>query len=227
MTHTFLQALPFALGGAISPTMLAVAVVLLAAPKQGRLKGFLFFLGALAFSIAFCIAVHFLLKGVGVHRATKGKVQVDGIVDVVIGALLVLWAILRVVRGPKPADAESNGKDRKQLGLAGALVAGLVMMATNLSTLPLYALAIRVVGNSKLPEAEQLAELALITAIVLIPVWFPVALATVAPKASQRVLGAIREFLDRHSWTIITVILVVIGFYLVIKGGPNIWAARP
>ena len=224
MMHTFLQALPFALGGAVSPTMLAVVVVLLASPKQGRLKGFLFFLGALVVSIAFCFLVHFVLKGIAQRHPSRGQLRIDGVIDVVVGVLLVLWAIVRVVHQPKSKDDADRQAKHVQLGLAGSFVAGIALMATNFSTLPLYALAIREVGHSKLPEVEQVLELVLITAIVLIPAWLPVVIAVVAPRQSERVLASLRDFLNRHGRMIITALLALIGFYLLVKGGPRVWA---
>jgi threonine/homoserine/homoserine lactone efflux protein len=223
MTRVLLEALPFALGGMVSPTVLALAMLIMASPDHGRRKGLAYFLGTLTFSVLFVAALHLFLHSLGMTHPSRSKQQTEAIIDIVIGALLVIWAIVRVLRGSPPAKAKHEERAKRQLSFAAAFGVGFVMMATNLSTLPLYALAVRVVDKSSLSMTDKLIEFAIITAIILVPAWLPVALAYIAPRQSQRVLDWLREFLVRHSRLIITVILAGFGFYLIIKGGPKLW----
>ena len=223
MTRVFLEALPFALGGMVSPTLLALSMLIMASPDRGRLKGLCYFLGTLVFSVLFVVALHLFLHSLGMAQPDKAKEQVEAIIDIVIGALLVLWAIVRVLRGTPPPKMKHEDRARKPMSLGAAFVAGFVMMSVNFSTLPLYALAVRVVDKSSLAMTDKLIEFALITVIILVPAWLPVALAYIAPQQSRRILDALRGFLTRHARLIITIILAGFGFYLIIKGGPKLW----
>lgn len=224
MTRTFLEILPFALGGAVSPVLLASVTLLLASPR-GRLKGGAFFLGTLVFSIGFTIAVYFLLRRVGLAHPSKAQIHRDAVVDLVVGVVLVLWAILRILRGPHASARDHADRARRVLSPAGAFLSGIALMAVNFSTLPLYAMAIRDIGRSRLAGPDQLLLLAVVTVIILLPAWLPVLTAALAPQHSARFLAGLRGGLSRHSWTIVTVLLLGFGFYLVLKGGPNLWPA--
>jgi threonine/homoserine/homoserine lactone efflux protein len=223
MIQVFLEALPFALGGAVSPALFALAMLVMASPDRGRLKGLCYFCGTLTFSVLFVLALHFLLRSVGLAPASRTKEQAEAIIDVILGSLLVLWAIGRVLRGTPPPKQKQEDRARKQLGLGAAFSIGFVMMATNLSTLPLYALAVRAVDRSGLSTTDKLVEVAAITVIILVPAWLPVALAYLMPTRSQRILGDLRDFLSRHGRLIITGMLVGFGFYLILKGAPRLW----
>lgn len=223
MMRIFLEALPFALGGAVSPTLLALAMLVMASPDRGRLKGVAYFLGTLAFSMLFVVALHFLLHSVGMARPDASKVRTEAIIDLIIGIVLVIWAMVRVLRGTPPTKTKHEDRARKPMGLGAAFGAGFVMMSLNFSTLPLYALAVRAVDRSGLPMQEKLIEFVAITAIILIPAWLPVGLAYLVPKQSQRILDGLRGFFARHGRLIITIILAGFGFFLIIKGGPKLW----
>ena len=223
MMRVFLEALPFTLGGAVSPTLLALAMLVMASPDRGRLKGFAYFLGTLAFSLLFVLALHFIFRSVNLARPDPTRVRTEAIIDLVVGVLLVVWAMVRVLRGSPPAKTKQEERARKPMRLGAAFGAGFVMMSLNFSTLPLYALAVRTVDRSGLSLQEKIIEFAIITVVILIPAWLPVALAYLAPRQSQRILDALRGFLTRNGRLIVTVILAGFGFYLIIKGGPKLW----
>lgn len=223
MTRTFLEILPFALGGAVSPVLLTAMTLFLATPGRGRRNGLSFFLGTVVVSAAFTVAMYFLLRRINLTHPSKAMAHRDAIVDVVLGSLLVVWAVVRVIVGPRPPKAKDPAAGQT-VGFLAAFLSGLALMATNFSTLPLYAVGIRDVGTSRLPATEQVILLVVLSMIILIPAWLPLVVVLVMPKQSATLLAAMRTWLSNHTWLIITVLLTGFGFYLIIKGAPNLWS---
>lgn len=223
MIRTFLEMLPFALGGAVSPVLLTAMTLFLATPGRGRRNGFAFLLGTVVVSVIFTVVMYFVLRRVGLAHPSKSTAHREAIVDVVLGALLVLWAAIRVIRGPHAAKPKTKPEGHP-VGVIAAFLSGLALMATNLSTLPLYAVGIRDVGTSRLPGTEQIVLLVALTVIILIPAWLPLVIMLVAPRKSAELLATMRTWLSMHTWMIITVLLTGFGFYLIIKGAPHLWS---
>lgn len=223
MTRALLEMLPLAVAGAVSPAVLGVCVLVLAAPDRGRRNGIAFFLGTLAFSVLFAGVMIVVLQHIGVVHRTQHEVRAGAVADLVLGVLLALWAIARIVRGPKPPRASNQHRAKRPLTFVTAWALGMFMMAVNFSTLPLYALAIRQIDQQHLARWSAFACIALLTAIILVPAWLPVAITVVAPRQSQRVLRALNVFFARHSFMILTVIIGVFGAVLILKAGPHLW----
>jgi hypothetical protein len=117
-------------------------------------------------------------------------------------------------RTPKPETA----KPPRHLGGAAALGFGFVAMATNVSSLPLLFVAARLVAHAHLSTGEAVVVLLIDIVVALMLAWIPLALAFVAPSASARILDAVHRFLTNHGRTLLTVVLLVLGPYLVVHG---------
>lgn len=131
-------------------------------------------------------------------------------------AMLAAVAVLlhRGDRSPEP----KKRKAPHTIGVGGAFLFGAFSMATNYKALALMLPAAKVIVTS----GEDLPERMLLTVVLVLitstPAWLPVVLELVLPGSMDRVLGAIKRFLDRFGHRILLVLLTVLGAFLTIRG---------
>lgn len=216
MLRVLLATLPLALGAAVSPAVLVAVVALLA--SGGRRVAAAFVAGAATFTTVFTFACWLAMRSSVVGVASGAHPRRAATIDLVIGVLLVLWGIVRLVRRRGAHPVAKPEKPPRHLGGAAALGFGFVAMATNLSSLPLLFVAARLVAHAHLETGEAIVVLLVDIAVALMLAWIPLALAFVAPDSSTRILESIHRFLTTHGSTLLTVVLLVLGPYLIVHG---------
>jgi hypothetical protein len=180
-----------------------------------RAAAWAFALGALATTAAVTVAAWLVFRHQAVGVASGAHPHRAATIDLVAGGLLLIWGILRAGRWGRPSPPKPAAAGP---GTAAALGAGVLLMLTNLSTVALIVVETKLVAHATIPVAEQLVVLALDSVIVMTLVWLPLALTVVAPRASGTALSSIRGFLDHHGPHTLTVVLLVIGPYLIAHG---------
>ncbi len=137
MGDLFGKVLPLALGGAISPTVLTVAVLTLSSAKRPVARGVAYALGFATVLVAFAAAgLAFLGRVNDDHAHHRGAVA--DTIDIVIGVVLLLFALRSVVARRTGVDTDAPKPPREhQVGLTASFVTGMVMMLTNITTIVL------------------------------------------------------------------------------------------
>ncbi len=206
--------IPLALGSAISPTILAVAVLILGSPNRPRFRMAVFGVGALAVLLAVGIVGLVALT----HTVSKAAHQSDAeaTVDLVLGLVLLALAVRTVLRHPKPSSPAHSPS--KKTGIAETLGLGVVMMATNFSTLVLFIAALKEIDIAKVGPFNEAIALTILIVFAMLPILLPMAFYQVAPRSAQNILGRIGAFTGRHKRTISLVIFTAFGLYLLLKG---------
>lgn len=191
VTSLLLFALPVSLLAAISPIVFLNASTV--ATNYGP-PGARRFLGGNAVVLAAIGAVAMGLLGEGVTAFVEDETA-GRVVDLVLGALLVGYGLVLLrsyVRSRAPATSEAD-----QLAHArrhGLFAWGMLGMATNYTTLPLYVAVGQRVGASSIGLVWKLLLLTVVTAIVLAPAWLPLVFTHLAPRRariSERTRGRI------------------------------------
>ena len=218
MGHLLAVVLPLALGAAVSPTLLALQVVVL----SGRVRP----LGrawAVAAGSGFVLAV---VTAVGLavsHAAASrhgGHPRSVAVVDLVAAALLVGLAVRSSLRRPMPADRHQS---RTAARLAGAstpwfLAAGAVAMLLNFSTLVLYLPALHEIDVAPAGIGAKAAAVLLLFVITMAAVLVPVVVVSALGKRAAPLLERSNRFMTAHGRQIGIGIELVFGVYLLVKG---------
>lgn len=220
MLRLLLATVPLALGAAVSPAVLVAVVALLA--SGGRRVAGAFVAGAAAFTTIFTFACWLAMRSTVVGVASGHHPRRAATIDLVVGGLLLLWGLVRLVRRRGHRDEPRPENPPRHLGGAAALGVGFVAMATNLSSLPLLFVAARLVAHAHLSTGRAVLVLVVDIAVALMLAWIPLALAYVAPGASARILDSVHRFLTTHGATLLTVVLLVLGPYLIVHGVTNL-----
>ena len=210
------QVLPLALGSAISPTMLGVALLILAGSEHPRSRGLFFALGG----TAVLVIVGAVVLSIGtktVQSGAKHEDTVTAVADLVLGVLLLALAARELThRGP----AKQRKPHPQTRGLhAGRFFAyGLAIMTINFSTLVLYIDAVKEVAHAGVSDASRVLVTAMLIAFAILPALGPVIAYAIAPVPAARELGKLNGFVTRHARAIGGGLCLVFGAYLIIKG---------
>lgn len=211
--------LPLALGIAISPIPIIAAILMLLSPKA-RVTSVGFLLGWVI-GIVVAVTVFTLLSTVLPEDDSATSKPVQGIIQLLLGALLLLVAARQWRSRPKPGEDLTlptwiQAVDKITFPLAFGL--GFLLSAINPKNLLMAAGAGVDVGCALLPTSEVIATLAIFTLVASSTVLVPVAGYLLAADRLRAPLGALRTWLQRENATIMAILLLVIGVSMIGKG---------
>jgi len=213
------QALPFAVGVAISPFPI-VAVVLMLATPRARSNGPAYLLGAIA-GLAI-VGTIVLLVSSGADASDEGEPATwVSVLKLALGAALVLLAVRewrgRPRRGERtelPGWMERVDAFRAPRAFAmGALLSGV-----NPKNLLLTVGGAAAIAQTGIDGGEQAIALAVFVAIGSLGIATPVALYVVLGDRSRHVLDDLRSWMAANNAAIMAVILLLIGAKLLGDG---------
>ena len=213
MTHV----LPLAAGAAVSPTILALSVLILSGP-HGRVRqalvttvnvGLMTLLAIVGTKLLTHVASH---KGGGTHAATEG-------IYVTLGIVLLLLAVKEHFRPAKDSDEKPPAEEAvPKVGVSKYLSLGVVVTVTNFTTLALFIPALREISVAKVPGSDKVVAGAVLVAFATVTAWLPLVGTLLFPKPAARALNAIHNFTTTYKHQIVEVVLVGFGVYMVLKG---------
>lgn len=220
MTDLLVKVLPLALGAAISPAVLIVAVLLLASPRSPRIRTALFCLGGAVTLIAIGIVG---LAVLGATEPDPGHTDTVGAwVDTVAGVtLVVLGARLLLVRHRTAGERHGHDAERTQAGgrpVWTAFPIGVVMMLTNSSSLALYVPILKDLSRADVSGPGRIGALAIVDLVILLPALVPLVLTIVAPGPAGRALTKVRDVATRYARALSGAVFLVLGIYLAWRG---------
>lgn len=212
------KVLPLALGAAISPTALTVAVLTLSSSKRPVARGAAFaagFVTVLIASIVLGLAFLGRVNDDPTHRSSA----VTDTVDVVIGFVLLILAVRAVVRRKTGDDGDTPKQPRERnVGLPSSFLLGMAMMVTNITTIVLLLPALKDIDRSHVSTSSKALVVVVTVLITSLPATAPLLVRVVAPGPSVRLLSDLNRFIAQHEHSIIVGVEVVFGVYLLAKG---------
>jgi hypothetical protein len=202
--------IPFGLAGAVSPVMLIEQTVILSGPG-GRRAGRRYAEGAALTLLLFVSVLVLFGRAISLPEAP----HLDATLDIVIGTLLVVFAL--AIRWRRPREHKEH-RARRLVGPREALGFGVFSMATNLTTIALVVPAAKEIASSTLNLAARAVVIAVLVVLASTPAWLPVALTVVAPGGAERGLRAIGDLIERRGPQLTVLIVAGLGVLLVVRG---------
>lgn len=218
MGQLLIAVLPLALGAAVSPTLLALQLLVLSGPTHRMARAWSLALGAALVLGAFLFLCLTALQHVRPHHAHKSGS--DAAVLIASGVLLGALAVRSRIRRPTPGENHSS-KAVERLTTAATpwfIGVGAFGMVVNFSTLLLVLPAVHEITRSNAATPNKVATFAMMYAIVLLPVLVPVVFASVLGQRADAPLDATNRWVGRNARTIGTVIEAAFAVYLLAKG---------
>lgn len=211
--------LPLALGIAISPIPIIAAILMLLSPKA-RVTSVGFLLGWIVGIVA-AVVVFTLLSSVLPESGSDTSKPVQGIVKLILGALLLVLAARQWQGRPSGDDEPTLPKwmrsiDKMTFPTATGL--GFLLSALNPKNLIMAAGAGVTIGAASLDTVSVTITIVVFTLIAACTVAVPVLAYLFAADRLHGPLDRLRGWLERENAVIMAVLLLVIGVSLIGKG---------
>jgi len=211
--------LPLAIGVAISPVPI-IAVILMLFSARARTNGPAFLAGWVV-GLAVVGAVVLVLSDSGDLSGDSGPSTAAGVVQLVLGALLLL-ASLRQWRS-RPAPGQEPEMPKWLAGVDGltpvkAASFGLLLSGVNPKNLLLAIGAAVTIGQAGLSTGEQVGALAVFVVLGSVTVALPVVYSRLGGEGAAAHLETAKGWLAANNATVMFVLLLVFGVVLIGKG---------
>jgi MFS family permease len=216
--------LVLAVGAAVSPTILAVVIVVLHRPRPRRLLA-AYLVGGLLTSIAVGIAIVTSLTEL--DAVSGSSPAADPIVNFTIGFLCLLVAF--VLATDRDAGLSERRREKKEgkpqrdpwservLSRGSAPIAFAVGVALNLPG-AFYLVALKDIAQGIDGLGSQVAAIVIFNLIMFVLAEVPLLGYSFAPDATQKKVEQLNDWMARNARQIVIVVATTIGLYLVARG---------
>lgn len=194
--HVVTEVLPFALGAAVSPMVLMLAALALASPPRALAKGWAVVLGAGLMLTGFTLL--FTLVGINLPKR-HGPDLLDACTFLGFAGLLTLLAVRQLARRHQPSDGAGLTAKLGSAKPRAFFTAGLLIMASNVSSLALYLPGLRIATHSHAPSSTQAAAVFLLFLGTMAPALLPVLAASLLGRHAERPLASINRVVSTHA----------------------------
>jgi hypothetical protein len=209
------QALPLAFAAAFFPFGLIV-FTLLVSSEPFRARAVAFLIGAMVMTFA-CGVVGVTLAHSLDLAGVRGSFQVSGIVDIAVGALLLVTFFVVRRRPAKQGGASREPRPWIRTLMRSPLLAFLLGAALYAPS-PLYIAAMTIVADAGLSTAGDLVWVAIMTVIVTSLIEIPVVLMLRQPDRGRARLVQLNGWMSRNGRVLFAWLLLAAGAYLVVRG---------
>jgi Sap, sulfolipid-1-addressing protein len=205
-----------ALAAMLSPTTLSFSVLALVLGDRPLRTGIWFYLGALSAMLAIGVVAAFVLGNVAASHTSTPKTWV-AVVDVIAGALLLVY-VVRVVR--RPVDPEKAASMVTRMGKVAsspaiAIVGAGAVLANAGAFIPL---ALKAISEKNPSTAGYIGYWVGFTLVSLLPLGAAIVMLLVARDWTVRILNLARDWLVLHARTVAAVIVVLLAAALLRNG---------
>lgn len=218
-----LNVLVLALGAAISPTILAVVIVVLHRPRPQRLLA-AYLLGGMLTSLAVGIAIVTSLNGLDLAESGSAT---DPIADFTVGALsLIVAFVLATDRDTRLADRRREKKSaqpardpwsERVLSRGSAPIVFVVGMLFNLPG-AFYLVALKDIAQFDGGLGEQLFAILVFNLVMFILAELPLLGYSLSPEKTQSRVERLNGWMSDHARQIVIAVATTIGAYLIARG---------
>jgi hypothetical protein len=211
------RVLLFSLTAMFNPTLLAATTLMLLLPSPKKLMlGYL--LGAMLTSVTLGMVIVFSLEDSG--AVDTAKRTVDPIVDLAVGALLLVVAlVLRSGRGERKRPKKEKGPPRWQRALSGGsakvtFAVGVVLTLPGAS----YLAALTAVSKLDATTTETVLLVLMVNLIMLAILEIPLIGFFVAPERTAATVQRATDWFSGHARQVIVAIAAGAGTLLIVRG---------
>ena len=200
----------------LEPATLLSSVLALVISKRPIRTGWWFYLGGLTVTLSVGVLAAFVLGDTAASSTSTPKTWVS-IVTIIAGAALPVYAVRLLTR---PGERHQTAKISERISkVASAPALAIIGAGAALANPGIFMLiAAKSISQLDPSTVQYVLDWALFTVVALLPLETALLMLLVAPRATQRKLGAARVFVERHGQRIIAIVLLGLAASLLRDG---------
>jgi hypothetical protein len=205
-----------ALAAMLSPTTLSFSVLVLVLGDPPRRSGILFYVGALSATITVGIVGAVVLGDAAASDTSYPKTWV-AVIDIIFAVVLLAWC-LRVVRRPvdtKKMDAMIDQISKVASSPAIAIIGAGAALANPGAFIPI---ALKDISETDPSATQYIIEWLFFSLVSLLPLAVAIVMLFIAPKRTQKMLVAVRDWLIGNATKVAAVIVGLLALSLLRNG---------
>jgi len=211
MLSLLVKVIPLNMASALSPGILAVSVLLLGGKRQPVLRSLAFFLGTLVVGVIAVSAGFFL--GQALSTGMK-QGAASSVIDLILGVIFIVFGFkLFFAREINPSLKEYRHQ------LLTLFAGGLILSGTNFDALFLSFAAAKEVGGT--PDIQMISRICLLVLNLIfftLPVLLPLLAFIYFPRYAAGFFKKINQYALKYSRFMLSVLFIVFGVVLVLRG---------
>jgi hypothetical protein len=214
--------LPYALGAAVSPVILATILTTVSPTRSPRLASFSYLLGSIIFFLI--VAFSGMYIGSGLSAVALGIIHIGAITEVVLGSILVIIALKTIFVREKSREGGLIGfvsslrENRNSSTFIKFFYFGFIAFLASFVTDILVLQAGTIIGLSN-PGFVLAAETVIILGfITLLVAEIPFLIYLIFSNRAEGMLAPARNWIIDYGDYFTTVVYLVLGFFFLIRG---------
>jgi hypothetical protein len=198
-----------------SPVSVVTVIVLLSMPS-GRRRALAFVCGWLIAIAAIGAIAIFVLHGQDFSSKRSTPSRAASALEILLGSLLLLWAVVAYRRRKPPKDGVSEPKWLSRVEGTHWLLAvavGAIMLS--------YALSLAAASEilkANVSGLDAAAAIVIFSLTSIVTIAAPIVIAVAAPERSEQRLAVWKAWLLGNSRTVVLVVLMVVAALLIVRG---------
>jgi len=212
-----LKVIPLGIGSTVSPVILGVTLTLLAKKDYLRKRTTAYLAGAVL--VVVILATVGSAIGTGAMTFSKSTGQTTGLLDLLVGLLLIGFGIRSAFEKPSQGtqrlpvhDTASSAQFAKWFAL------GFLLNITNFDAVLLNITATKEIFQAGIHVPSALLLTGICDALFLLPIILPISAYLIAPNTAEKALKPIAAASEKYGKYLLMIILLAFGIYLLWRG---------
>jgi len=216
MNELLLKVLPLAIGSALSPGILAIALILLGHKNKPLLKTFSFLCGGITAAILI-IFLGYSLGQTNHLLHDSSKTHIIKIIDLIIGSVLIFLGLLPFFKKNKENNKIAIKPESDSLKLLRWFSISFIINITNFDAVTFFFVACKEISSSHVLAIDKITATLISAFFFLSPTLVPFIFYIIAPKTAAKILMPINVFSKKYAQAIVSVIFIGFGLYLLFR----------
>ncbi len=214
--------LPYALGAAVSPIILATLIAAVSHTRSPRLASFSYLFGSIIFFLIAAFVGMYI--GSGLSAVALGIINIGAITEVILGGILVIIALKTIFVREEPREegllgfVDSLRENRNFSTFIKFFYFGFITFLTSFTTVILILQSGIIIGLSN-PGFGLTAETVIILGLIaLLLVEVPFIIYLIFSTRAGSMLSPARNWMVNYGDYLTTIVYLFLGFFFLIRG---------
>jgi hypothetical protein len=222
LSSLIISILPYAIGAAISPLILATLIETISSIRSPRLSSFAYLFGSIIFFLILVFSGLYI--GSGLSIVGLKLIGIGGIIEVALGGILVIIALKTLFVREEPREGGLLGfvntlRENNNFSIfIKFFYFGFITFLASFATSILILIAGTIIGLSNPGFTLSAITIIILGLITLILIEIPFIIYLISPQRAGDILTPARNWITQYGDYLTTIAYLFLGFFFLIRG---------